>query len=238
MSVVAAPTFETGSSPLVASRYELLNSHIYSCDERTVAKLFFYYSAMNAGKSTVLLQSSYNYRERGMHTLLLIPEIDTRDGEGFIYSRIGLRAEATMFSPVDDLMQLTTEANQSMPVDCVLVDEAQFLARKQVGQLCDVADELNIPVLTYGLRTDFRGDLFEGSQSLLAWADTINEIKTICHCGRKATMVLRIGPDGKAVKEGSQVEVGGNERYLSVCRRHHKEGIATRPNRQLPFDES
>lgn len=224
-------------SPLVVVREELVNSGVDSFGEQTVAKLFFYYSAMNAGKSTILLQSSYNYRERGMHTLLLTPEIDTRDGEGWIYSRIGLRAEATMFSSVDDLMQLTRDEHRKNSVDCVLVDEAQFLSRKQVGQLCCVADELNIPVLTYGLRTDFRGDLFEGSQYLLAWADTINEIKTICHCGSKATMVLRIGPDGTAVKEGSQVEVGGNERYLSVCRRHHREGIATRSTRELPFEE-
>lgn len=202
-----------------------------------MAKLFFYYSAMNAGKSTVLLQSSYNYRERGMRTLLLTPEIDNRDGEGWIYSRIGLRAEATPFSPVQDLFSIVSSEHESAQVDCVLVDEAQFLTRKQVGQLCDVADELEIPVLTYGLRTDFRGDLFEGSQFLLAWADTLNEIKTICHCGSKATMVLRIGPDGEPVKEGSQIEVGGNERYLSVCRRHHKEGIATRTQRELPFAE-
>lgn len=202
-----------------------------------MAKLFFYYSAMNAGKSTILLQSSYNYRERGMRTLLLTPEIDTRDGQGFIYSRIGLKAEATMFSPIDDLLQLVRNELEQSKIDCVLVDESQFLSRKQVSQLCQVADELNIPVLTYGLRTDFRGDLFEGSQYLLAWADTLNEIKTICHCGSKATMVLRIGPDGEPVKEGSQVEVGGNERYLSVCRRHHREGIATKIQRELPFDE-
>ena len=192
---------------------------------------------MNAGKSTVLLQSSYNYRERGMQTLLLTPEIDTRDGKGWIYSRIGLRAEATAFSPVDDLFALVSRNHQDTNIDCVLVDEAQFLTRKQVSQLCVVADELNVPVLTYGLRTDFRGDLFEGSQYLLAWADTINEIKTICHCGSKATMVLRIGPEGKPVKEGSQIEVGGNERYLSVCRRHHREGIATRGQRELPFED-
>ncbi len=203
-----------------------------------VAKLFFYYSAMNAGKSAILLQASHNYRERGMHTMLLTPEVNTRDGKGWIYSRIGLRAEATPFSSVEDLFQLVYSENAVSQVDCVLLDEAQFLSKKQVTQLCRVADELDIPVLTYGLRTDFRGDLFEGSQFLLAWADALNEIKTICHCGRKATMVLRIGPDGTPVREGSQVEVGGNERYLSVCRRHHREGIATRGQRELPFDES
>ncbi len=202
-----------------------------------MAKLFFYYSAMNAGKSTVLLQSSYNYRERGMRTLLLTPEIDVRDDAAYINSRIGLRAEANTFTPVDDLFRLAEVEHGKEGVDCVLVDEAQFLTRKQVGQLCEVADQLNVPVLTYGLRTDFRGELFEGSQYLLAWADTLNEIKTICHCGSKATMVLRIGPDGEPVKEGSQIEVGGNERYLSVCRRHHKEGIATRKQPKLPFED-
>ena len=191
---------------------------------------------MNAGKSTTLLQSSYNYRERGMHTLLMTPELDTRGGSGWISSRIGLRAEASTFTPVDDLYRLARTEHETQTVDCVLVDEAQFLTRKQVEQLCKVADVLGIPVLAYGLRTDFRGDLFEGSQYLLAWADTIQEIKTICHCGSKATMVLRIGPDGGPVQEGSQVEVGGNERYLSVCRRHHREGIATRSQRELPFD--
>lgn len=192
---------------------------------------------MNAGKSAILLQSNYNYRERGMRTLLLAPEIDSRDGQGMIYSRIGLQAEAIAFLPVDDLLQLVTKEHSQQHIDCVLLDEAQFLTRKQVSELCRVADDLNIPVLTYGLRTDFRGNLFEGSQYLLAWADKLNEIKTICHCGKKATMVLRLGPDGTPVREGSQIEVGGNERYLSVCRRHHREGIATRNQRELPFDE-
>lgn len=202
-----------------------------------MAKLIFYYSAMNAGKSTMLLQSSYNYRERGMRTLLMTPELDTRDGSGWIRSRIGLRAEATSFSQTDDLFRLIDADHKVESLDCVLIDEAQFLTQKQVEQLCTVADRLDVPVLTYGLRTDFRGDLFEGSQFLLAWADTLNEIKTICHCGRKATMVLRIEPDGQPVREGRQVEVGGNERYLSVCRRHHREGIATRDQPRLPLDE-
>lgn len=202
----------------------------------TLAKLYFYYSAMNAGKSTVLLQSSYNYRERGMRTVLLTPEIDTLEGVGQIHSRIGLGADADPFSQVDDLFQTIHDQHSESPVHCVLVDEAQFLTRKQVMQLCRIADEVGVPVLAYGLRTDFRGELFEGSQYLLAWADTLNEIKTICHCGRKATMVLRIGADGAPVKDGSQVEVGGNERYLSVCRQHHFEGIATRKQRELPFE--
>lgn len=201
-----------------------------------MAKLFFYYSAMNAGKSTILLQSSYNYRERGMTTLLLTPEVDTRDGSGWIYSRIGLRAEASTFTYADDLLQMILSEHKNESLDCVLVDEAQFLSKRQVLQLCEFTDEHDVPVLTYGLRTDFRGDLFEGSQYLLAWADTINEIKTICHCGKKATMVLRLGADGKPLREGSQIEVGGNERYLSVCRKHHREGIATRTQRELPFD--
>ena len=191
---------------------------------------------MNAGKSTILLQSSYNYRERGMNTLLLTPEIDTLNGVDKIHSRIGLEAGATTFSTVDDLFALTKKQCEVEQVHCVLVDEAQFLSRKQVAQLCRISDDMAIPVLAYGLRTDFRGELFEGSQYLLAWSDSLTEIKTICHCGRKATMVLRIGSDGKPVKEGTQVEVGGNERYLSVCRKHHAEGIATRRQRELPFD--
>lgn len=202
-----------------------------------MSKVYFYYSAMNAGKSTMLLQSSYNYRERGMRTVLLTPEVDNRDKVGWIDSRIGLRAEATPFSPIDDLLSVVRENHDRQPVDCVLVDEAQFLTQKQVGQLCDVADKLKIPVLAYGLRTDFRGELFEGSQYLLAWADSLSEIKTICHCGRKATMVLRLDSEGNAVHEGSQVEVGGNERYLSVCRLHHKERIGTKGHPELPFGE-
>ena len=192
---------------------------------------------MNAGKSAILLQSSYNYQERGMRTLLLTPQLDTRNEPELIRSRIGLQAAATAFAASDDLFQFVSSRHSDANVDCVLVDEAQFLSKRQVAQLCEVTDDLEIPVLTYGLRTDFQGELFEGSQYLLAWADTLNEIKTICHCGSKATMVLRIGADGRPVKEGSQIEVGGNERYLSVCRRHHKEGIATRQQRELPFDE-
>jgi thymidine kinase len=190
-----------------------------------MAKLYFYYSAMNAGKSTVLLQSSYNYRERGMHTLVLTPAIDTRAGLGKVKSRIGLEAGATAFGATDDLLAITRAEHQRQPLSCVLVDEAQFLTKAQVWQLSDVADDLNIPVLAYGIRTDFVGNLFQGSEALLAWADNITEIKTICHCGRKATMHLRVGPDGKALREGAQIEIGGNERYLSVCRRHFKAGL-------------
>jgi thymidine kinase len=187
-----------------------------------MSKIYFYYSAMNAGKSTVLLQSSYNYRERGMNTLVFTPALDDRQGAGKVRSRIGLEADARAFTAQDDLLALTRFALAGHPVSCVLVDEAQFLTRAQAHQLTDIADELGIPVLAYGLRTDFQGNLFEGSQWLLAWADNLIELKTICHCGRKATMVLRVDRHGKAVKEGSQIEIGGNERYLSVCRRHFK----------------
>jgi thymidine kinase len=188
-----------------------------------VAKVYFYYAAMNAGKSTVLLQSSYNYHERGMTTYLLTPAIDTRFGAGKITSRIGLEAPAHAFTPQDDLFTAVRSAHQGSPLSCVLVDEAQFLTTAQVRQLTDLADECDIPVLCYGLRTDFQGNLFEGSGALLGWADDIIEIKTICHCGRKATMVLRVDPHGRAVKEGAQVEIGGNDRYVSVCRKHYKE---------------
>jgi len=191
-----------------------------------MSKVYFYYSAMNAGKSTILLQSSYNYQERGMQTLLLCPALDTRAGVGFIRSRIGLEANATAFAPDADLFELARDVHGRAPLACVLVDEAQFLTSAQVYQLTDIADELRIPVLAYGIRTDFQGNLFEGSQRLLALADNLIELKTICHCGRKATMVLRVDSSGRAVREGAQIEIGGNDRYVSVCRRHFKEGKA------------
>jgi thymidine kinase len=190
-----------------------------------MAKVYFYYSSMNAGKSTVLLQSSYNYRERGMHTLVFTPALDTRAGVGRVRSRIGLETDAIAFAADEDLLAHVRTAHAAQAVSCVLVDEAQFLTRAQVHQLTDVADELHIPVLCYGLRTDFQGHLFEGSQWLLAWADILTEIKTICHCGRKATMVLRLDASGQPVREGAQVEIGGNERYVSVCRRHFKAAL-------------
>ena len=202
-----------------------------------MAKFYFYYSTMNAGKSTTLLQSSYNYKERGMNPLVLTPQLDNRFGEGTVASRIGIKAEAVTFTQADNLLDRITAVHQTEPLHCVLVDEAQFLTRQQVRQLSDVVDDLGIPVLAYGLRTDFQGNLFEGSQSLLAWADSLTEIKTICHCGRKATMVLRLGEDGKPVRDGAQVKIGGNETYQSVCRRHFKEGIATRQTNQLPFKD-
>ncbi|MBT3470504.1 MAG: thymidine kinase [Opitutae bacterium] len=188
-----------------------------------MASLFFYYSSMNAGKSTTLLQSSHNYQERGMRTLILTPEVDDRFGQGIVRSRIGLEAKAVLFSKKEDLLQVAKTELETGALHCVLVDEAQFLTQDQVSQLCRVVDQLEIPVLAYGIRTDFQGELFEGSRHLLAWADNLVEIKTICHCGRKATMVVRLDADGKAVKEGTQIEIGGNDRYLSLCRRHFHE---------------
>jgi len=200
-----------------------------------MAKLYFYYSAMNAGKSTILLQSSYNYRERGMNTLILAPEIDDRFRPGKVTSRIGLESEATIFNTADNLLVRVTDSLDQKALHCIMVDEAQFLTRLQVRQLSDVCDTLDVPVLAYGLRTDFQGNLFEGSEALLAWADNLVEIKTICHCGRKAIMVLRLDTDGKAVKAGQQVKIGGNDRYLSVCRKHFKEGLSQRSDDELPL---
>jgi thymidine kinase len=199
--------------------------------------MYFYYSTMNAGKSTILLQSSYNYRERGMRTLVFAPEIDDRFGAGVVSSRIGLQSEAITFSISENLFRRIQQEHEKQKVDCVLVDEAQFLTKKQVRQLGDVCDDLGIPVLAYGLRTDFQGNLFEGSQYLMAWADNLNEIKTICHCGRKATMVLRIDSTGKPVREGEQIQIGGNERYVTVCRKHFKQGLAERMDGDLPFED-
>lgn len=188
-----------------------------------MAKLYFYFSAMNAGKSTVLLQSSYNYRERGMQTLLFTPAIDDRYQRGLIKSRIGLSEQAIAFDAEVNLFDSVVNAIDSGEIyACVLIDEAQFLQRDQVYQLTEIADKLNIPVLAYGLRTDFRAELFEGSQYLLAWADELVEIKTICHCGRKATMNMRINEHGEAISEGEQVLIGGNNAYVSTCRRHFK----------------
>ncbi len=191
-----------------------------------MASLYFYYSAMNAGKSTVLLQSSYNYQERGMRTLLFAPAVDQRAGLGRIASRIGLSAPAHAFTPAEDLFARIQHELTEGPLACVLIDEAQFLTRRQVEQLGRVVDELHLPVLCYGLRTDFQGNLFEGSGALLALADNLVELKTICHCGRKATMNLRVGADGHAVREGAQVEIGGNERYVAMCRQHFYEALA------------
>jgi len=186
-----------------------------------MAKLYFNFSAMNAGKSTVLLQASHNYIERGMKTFLLTAGLDDRAGKkGQITSRIGIAAPASCFAPGDDLQARIMAQHQLDRIDCVLVDEAQFLEPDQVWQLAKVADDGGIPVMCYGLRTDFKGQLFPGSATLLAMADDIREIRTICWCGRKAIMVTRLGPDGLPVDDGNQVEIGGNEKYISLCRKH------------------
>ena len=204
-----------------------------------MAKLYFYYSSMNAGKSTALLQSSYNYRERGMHTLVLAPDFDDRYGAGKVTSRIGLATPATTFRPDDDLFNLVTQKHAEEALHCVLIDEAQFLSKEQVFQLGEVTDELNLPVLAYGLRTDFQGEPFAGSKYLLAWADNLKELKAICFCGGKATMVIRLDQDGNAITQGSQVEIGGNDRYVSMCRKHFKENYFHEtlvPQHQLPLE--
>lgn len=202
-----------------------------------MAKLYFYYSAMNAGKSTALLQAAWNYQERGMTCLLLAPQLNTRDGAGKISSRIGLQSDAVTFNTSDSLLEICRQQHEQESVACVFVDEAQFLTRKQVYELGEIADAIGIPVLAYGLRTDFLGNLFEGSQYLLAWADVLSEIKTVCHCGRKATMVLRIDADGRPLRAGEQIKVGGNESYVSVCRSHFKQGIAEKSAAMLPFTD-
>ncbi len=186
-----------------------------------MAKLYFYYSAMNAGKSTTLLQSDYNYRERGMETLLFTPELDNRQQKGLISSRIGLQANAITFDADTNLYNMVEAIQQERPtLKCVFVDEAQFLNKQQVLQLAAIVDQLNLPVLTYGLRSDFKGEPFEGSLYLLILAEEVAEIKTICHCGRKATMNMRIDDKGNKVSDGAQVEIGGNDRYIATCRIH------------------
>jgi thymidine kinase len=189
-----------------------------------MAKLYFYYASMNAGKSTLLLQADFNYRERGMRTMLWTAAIDDRYGRGRISSRIGLEAAASLFGADTDLRAEITAEHERGSLACVLVDEAQFLSRDHVLQLASICDELRVPVLAYGLRTDFQANLFEGSKWLLALADVLTEIKAICVCGSKATMNLRLDADGRAVREGVQTEIGGNERYVAVCRRHFMEG--------------
>jgi|TARA_B110000467_G_scaffold53660_1_gene49123 thymidine kinase len=180
---------------------------------------------MNAGKSTSLLQSAYNYKERGMLPFVLSAAIDDRYSVGKVTSRIGLETEAHLFHKDDNLFNIITKQNDEDSINCVLIDESQFLSREQVKQLGQVVDDLNIPVLCYGIRTDFRGELFPGSHYLLAWADNLIELKTICHCGRKATMVVRMDSDGKIISDGDQVVIGGNDQYQSMCRRHFAEHI-------------
>ena len=194
-----------------------------------MAKLYFNYSTMNAGKSTVLLQASYNYQERGMQTYLLTADFDHRAGAGRIASRIGISARADTFGADADLFEMIRKRLARGPCACVLLDEAQWLTERQVWQLARAVDDLGVPVMCYGLRVDFRGQLFPGSATLLALADEMREIRTICHCGRKATMVVRMGPDNKALTEGPQIQVGGNETYVSLCRRHWREAVGDTP---------
>lgn len=195
-----------------------------------MAKLYFHYSTMNAGKSTLLLQAAHNYRERGMQPLLMLAALDERAGKGRIGSRIGISADAVTFDADSDLFADIAACNPAPA--CVFIDEAQFLTDAQVWQLARVADDLGLPVMCYGLRTDFRGRLFPGTAALLAIADDLREVRTICHCGRKATMVMRAGDDGLASHEGQQVQIGGNEVYTSLCRRHWREVMAKTPLRQ------
>lgn len=190
-----------------------------------MAKLYFHYSTMNAGKSTILLQAAYNYHERGMQTYLLTADFDGRAGQGKIASRIGIEQEADTYTTQDDLFAKITDRLTRSPVACVLVDEAQWMTPEQVWQLARVVDDREVPVMCYGLRVDFRGKLFPGSATLLALADEMREVRTICHCGRKATMVIRVDADGRALTQGAQVEVGGNDRYVSLCRRHWREAV-------------
>jgi len=198
-----------------------------------MAKLYFYYASMNAGKSTILLQTAFNYRERGMEPMLWTAAIHDRSGFGIIDSRIGITAKANAFEPATDMRGEVEAQLARGRLDCILIDEAQFLTRAQVHQLAAICDELDIPVLTYGLRTDFQANLFEGSASLLALADKLVELKAICECGRKATMNLRVDADGRAVSSGQQTEIGGNDRYLALCRRHFMERIGEAEARQL-----
>jgi len=190
-----------------------------------MAKLFFNYSTMNAGKSTVLLQASHNYREHGMNTYLLTARVDERAGKGRIASRIGIGSEADVFDATDDLLAMVQTRLQAGALACIFVDEAQFLTKEQVWQLARVVDDLNVPVLCYGLRVDFQGELFPGSATLLAIADEMREVRTICRCGRKATMVIRQDETGAVVTHGAQVQIGGNETYVSLCRRHWREAV-------------
>lgn len=195
------------------------------CILRAMAKLYFNYSTMNAGKSTILLQAAYNYRERGMETYLITAKLDDRAGTGIVGSRIGIEAEADLFDAKSDLLSMVSARMSQGKIACVLIDEAQFLTEKQVWQLAHAVDDLKIPIMTYGLRVDFMGKLFPGSATLLAIADEMREIRTICHCGKKATMVVRQDDSGNVLTGGDQVQIGGNETYVSLCRRHWGEAV-------------
>jgi len=198
-----------------------------------MAKLYFYYASMNAGKSTILLQTAFNYRERGMEAMLWTAAVHDRSGYGVIDSRIGIKANANAYEPATDLRAEVEAELEIRKVHCILVDEAQFLSSTQVRQLAEICDELDIPVLTYGLRTDFQANLFEGSATLLALADKLVELKAICECGRKATMNLRTDAEGRAVASGQQTEIGGNDRYVALCRRHFMQRMTDAEARQL-----
>ncbi len=193
--------------------------------DHAMAKLYFHYSTMNAGKSTSLLQASHNYREGGMRTCLITAQFDNRAGDGRIASRIGIGEPADTFAPDEDLFSKLKSRFVQDKIACVFIDEAQFLSKEQVWQLARAVDDLGVPVMCYGLRVDFQGNLFPGSAALLAWADEMREVRTICQCGRKATMVIRRGPDGRALKDGEQVVIGGNETYVSLCRRHWRQAV-------------
>ena len=206
-------------------RQRTLAINRFSGNNAIMAKLYFNYSTMNAGKSAILLQASHNYRERGMETYLLTADFDGRSGIGKISSRIGIEADADTYNQSDDLFAKIEARLAQGPVACVLIDEAQWMTREQVWQLARAVDDLSVPVMTYGLRVDFQGELFPGSAALLALADEMREVRTICHCGKKATMVIRTDSEGNAVKEGAQIEVGGNDRYVSLCRRHWREAV-------------
>jgi thymidine kinase len=190
-----------------------------------MAKLYFHYSTMNAGKSTSLLQASHNYREGGMLTYLMTAQFDHRAGQARIASRIGIAEAADTFAPGEDMFAKIATRLSGGPVACIFIDEAQFLTKAQVWQLARAVDDLGVPVMCYGLRVDFQGNLFPGSAALLAWADEMREVRTICHCGKKATMVVRKGADGRALLDGDQVVIGGNETYVSLCRRHWRAAV-------------
>ena len=192
-----------------------------------MAKLYFHYSTMNAGKSTLLLQAAHNYLERGMKTYLLTAQFDHRAGEGKIASRIGVEKAADTFAPGENLYQKIQRRLSARPCDCIFIDEAQFLEHGQVWQLARAVDDLKVPVMCYGLRVDFQGQLFPGSAALLALADEMREIRTICHCGKKATMVIRQDETGQVITQGAQVQIGGNETYVSLCRRHWREATGS-----------
>ena len=212
-----------------------LASNVLPGHTNCMAKLYFNYSTMNAGKSTSLLQASHNYRERGMQTYLMTAKMDTRAGKGKIASRIGIEENSDTFSPQEDLFEKIKIKLKKDKISCILLDEAQFLTKDQVWALARAVDDLGVPIMCYGLRVDFMGELFPGSAALLALADEMREIRTICHCGKKATMVVRLDSTGKAMTAGDQVQIGGNETYLSLCRKHYREAIQDNTISELPM---